>query len=336
MKSLQSKCVFASAAAHGLLLAILVVSSAFVKAPPKQENVRFVKLFDASKITDDETQGGGNPNVPSDAVPAPAQPPVVAPLVSQEPPIKLPEPKPKTKTPEPVIEQKKPEPKVTKKPEVKPEPTPKIAKNPNAAKVLPKAKLTEKAPEPVKPKIEVNLTVKTAKDDPEAKRRQQERERAAKEEREREEADRKAAIRAQMQAVEQANREHKQRQAALSGIVGKVDTGLARATNIEMPGPGGEAFINYADLIWTKYYQAWVTPDGRDVRNPVRVEIVVAKDGRVISSHIIKKSGDAQLDNSVRQALERVTRLPAFPTGATDAQRTFRISFELKSKRQFG
>jgi hypothetical protein len=31
-----------------------------------------------------------------------------------------------------------------------------------------------------------------------------------------------------------------------------------------------------------------------------------------------------------------VTKLPAFPPGAKDAQRTFRISFELKSKRQFG
>src|SRR5256885_7306715 len=50
---------------------------------------------------------------------------------------------------------------------------------------------------------------------------------------------------------------------AFTGVVGKVDTGLARTTNVEMPGPGGEAFINYADVIYTRYYQAWQTPDGR-------------------------------------------------------------------------
>jgi colicin import membrane protein len=340
MNRLQTKCVFASAAAHLLLLAMLVVGSAFVKAPPKTEDVRFVRLFDASKVTDDETQGGGNPNVPSNATPPP-QAAVIPQPVSQvniEPPIKQPEPKPKAKTPEPAPEVKKPEPKPqVKKPEPKPEPTPKIALNPNSTKIVPKNKLT---PQPVKPeprKIEVDIkTVKTAKDDPEAKRRQEERERAAKAERERREAERQAEIRAHMQAVEAANRDYKQRQAALSGIVGKVDTGLARTTNIEMPGPGGEAFINYADLIWTKYYQAWVAPDVSNVRNPTRVEIVVTKDGRVISSNIIKSSGNTQLDNSVRQALARVARLPAFPEGATDAQRTFRINFELKSKRQFG
>jgi TonB family protein len=63
---------------------------------------------------------------------------------------------------------------------------------------------------------------------------------------------------------------------------------------------------------------------------------VVARDGRILSSSVIRASGDAQLDKSVRQALDRVTKLPAFPEGAKDAQRTFRINFELKSKRQFG
>lgn len=340
MNRLQTKCVAASAAAHGLLLALLVVGSAFVKAPPKPENVRFVRLFDASKITDDETQGGGNPNVPSDVAPAPMQPAVIPqPVVPRviEPPVKQPEPKPKAKQPEPVVEQKKPEPKPqVKKPEPKVDTQPKMVKNPSATKVLPKSKLTEKAPEPVKPKVEVNLEVRKATADPDAQRKTLERERAIKEAREREEAERQAAIRAQLAAVEQANREHRQRVAAVSGIVGKVDTGLARTTNVEMPGPGGEAFINYADLIWTKYYQAWVAPETRDVRNPTRVEIVVTRDGRVISSNIIKGSGDATLDRSVRQALDRVTRLPAFPVGAKDAQRTFRINFELKSKRQFG
>ena len=139
-----------------------------------------------------------------------------------------------------------------------------------------------------------------------------------------------------MAAVEQANRDYKQRQAALSGIVGKVDTGLARTTNIEMPGPGGEAFINYADLIWAKYYREWQRPEDRPVRSPVKVEITVTRDGRIISANITSPSGDAALDKSVRQVLDRVRTLPPFPEGAKDAQRTFNIQFILKSKRQFG
>lgn len=340
MSRLQTKCVFASLTAHLLLLAALVVSSAFMKAPPKPEPVRFVKIFRDSQVTDAETQGGGNPNVPSDVIPAAAQPAIQPPAVQpniQEPPIKLPKPveppSEPVKKPEP-IEKKKP---VVKEPVKKPE-TQKVVKNPNSTKIVPKQNLTEKPPEvkPDKPKIEVNLEVKKPTVDLEAQRKKQQKEREAKEEKDRKEREYQAQIRAQMDAVEQANREYKQRQQAFSGIVGALQNKMSTGVAVEMPGPGGEAFVNYADLIYTRYYQAWQTPDARDVRNPVRVEIVVARDGRVISSSIIKKSGDAQLDNSVRQALDRVSKLPAFPPGAQDAQRTFRINFELKSKRQFG
>jgi TonB family protein len=333
MSRLQTKCVFASLTAHGLLLALLVVSSAFVKPPPRAD-VHFVKIFRASQITDAETQGGGNPNVPSDVTPPPAQPnpqpPVAQPIAE---PIKAPEPKPKQAEPPPPLVKKQPEtkPPEKKQPKPKPEPKlpePKITVNPNSTKIIPK---------PDKPKIEVNTEiVKKATADPEVQRQKRERERAAKEERERQEREYQAAVRAQMEAVDRANRQRKEDLAALGTIVGKLENKMSPGVAVEMPGPGGEAFINYADLIYTRYYQAWQTPDGRDIRNPVKVEIVVAKDGRVISSIIVKPSGDAQLDRSVRQALDRVTKLPAFPEGAKDLQRTFRINFELKSKRQFG
>jgi len=331
MSRLQRKCVFASATAHGLLLALLVVGSAFVKAPPKSEPVHFVKIFRDSKITDDETQGGGNPNVPSNVTPPPsAQPPVQPPTqpLVQEPPTKVetpPTPKvERIETPPPKKEPKKTPPKKEPKTE-----TPKITETPKPA--VPKDN-----PKPPKHEIEVNLAVKTAKVDPDVERKKREVERAAKEERLRQEKERKAQERARQEVIDQANREYKKTLEALGNIVGKVDKNLSTGVSIDPPGPGGEAFINYADLIWTKYYQAWQTPEARDVRNPVRVEIVVAKDGRVISANIIKPSGDSQLDKSVRQALDRVSKLPAFPPGATDLQRTFRINFELKSKRQFG
>jgi colicin import membrane protein len=356
MSRLQTKCVFASTTAHLLLLALLVVSSAFVKPPPKPDNVKFVRIFDASKITDDETQGGGNPNVPSDVQPAPAPPPQAAQVIPQptapaiqEPPTKLIEPE---KKPEPP----KHEPKKKKQPEPTPEPPKKEAKKPetktearkierkaDSKKVVPKTQLVDHPVEtqkPEKPKVQVDLTVKTAKEDPEFQKRkierERERERAAKEAREREEAARQAEIRAQMELREAVQREYRERQQALGTIVGNVDTGLARTTNVEMPGPGGEAFINYADLIWSKYYKEWQRPEDHEVRAPVRVEIVVNRDGRIVSANIVKSSGDAALDRSVRQTLERVHSLPAFPEGAKDAQRTFTINFYLKSKRSLG
>jgi TonB family protein len=339
MSRLQRKCMFASLTAHGLLLALLVVSSAFVKAPSKQEPVHFVKIFRDSKITDDATQGGGNPNVPSDATPPPAQPivqPPAQPLVQEPlPKIETP-PTPKVQRVEPPPQTK--ETKQEKKKQPKQE-TPKITENKNAKRIIPKPNLTEKpqdAPKPPKHEIEVNLDIKKATPDPNVEKLKQERLRAAKEERLRQEKERQAQERARQEAIDQANREYKRTMEALGNIVGKVENKMSTGVSIDAPGPGGEAFINYADLIWTKYYQAWQTPEARDVRNPVRVEIVVAKDGRVISANIIKPSGDSQLDRSVRQALDRVSKLPAFPPGATDPQRTFRINFELKSKRQFG
>jgi periplasmic protein TonB len=334
MNRLQTKCIFASLTAHLLLLAILVVGSAFVKAPPKPENVHFVKLFDASKITDDETQGGGNPDAtpPAQLIQQPA-PPIV-----QEPPIQVQEPpktKPKTVDPTPEPKQPTPKPQV-KKP--KPEPTPKVVKNPNATKIVPKNQLTEKTePKPDKPKIDVNLTVKTAKDDPEAKRRQEERLRAEQQERERREEQRREDMRIRMQAIEQANRDHRERMDKLAGIVGNLENKMSSGTVVEMPeGPGGAAFINYTEYIWSKYYQAWQTPEDRNISTPVRVEIVVARDGRVISANIIGRSGDSVLDNSVRQALDRVRKLPAFPETSKDMQRTFKISFSLNVKNRRG
>lgn len=356
MSRLQTKCVFASATAHLLLLAVLVVSSAFVKPPPKPDNVKFVRIFDASKITDDETQGGGNPNVPSDVQPAPAPPPQVAPVIpqptppiQQEPPIKPPEPEKKQEPPKHEQKKKKtqePPPEPIKKEAKKPEKTetPKVQRKADSKKVVPKTQLVDHPVEtqkPEKPKVQVDLTVKTAKEDPDYQKRkierERERERAAKEAREREEAQRQADIRAQMEIRDAMQREYKERQQALNGIVGSIENKMSSGVAIEMPqGDGSQAFINYADFIWSKYYQAWVTPDDRDVRNPVKVEIVVARDGRIISANIVKSSGDAALDKSVRQALDRVRSLPAFPQGAKDAERTFKISFNLKSKNQRG
>ena len=87
----------------------------------------------------------------------------------------------------------------------------------------------------------------------------------------------------------------------------------------------------------TYYDQAWIDPEEvSDDDATVEVKVVIARDGRVISDSIIKRSGIPALDKSVQNALDRVEKLPPFPEGAKEAQRTFIINFNLKAKRLLG
>jgi colicin import membrane protein len=114
---------------------------------------------------------------------------------------------------------------------------------------------------------------------------------------------------------------------------------LSPSTTIEAVGMGGEAYANYSQAIKTIYTEAWLTPDDvTDDAATVRVEVTIARDGRIVSSSVLKRSGISSLDKSVQAALDRVERrrLPPFPEGASDTQRTFKINFNLKTKRSLG
>ena len=117
----------------------------------------------------------------------------------------------------------------------------------------------------------------------------------------------------------------------------KINANLSPGTTIELRGPGGEAYANYAQVVKTYYDQAWIDPEEvSDDDATVEVKVVIARDGRVISDSIIKRSGIPALDKSVQNALDRVEKLPPFPEGAKEAQRTFIINFNLKAKRLLG
>jgi TonB family protein len=112
---------------------------------------------------------------------------------------------------------------------------------------------------------------------------------------------------------------------------------LSNNTTIEPVGTGGEAYANYAQAIKTIYTEAWITPeDVNDESATVQVTVIIARDGRVLSSSILKRTGIPALDRSVQNVLDRVRKLPSFPEGANDLQRTFRLNFNLKSKRTPG
>jgi TonB family protein len=105
-------------------------------------------------------------------------------------------------------------------------------------------------------------------------------------------------------------------------------------------GPTGDsttAVANYANVVKSVYTQAWTPPtDTASDDANVKVSVTIANDGRVISAHIVDRSGDGSVDKSVQRTLDRVTQLKPFPDGATDKERTYIINFNLKAKRLLG
>ena len=117
----------------------------------------------------------------------------------------------------------------------------------------------------------------------------------------------------------------------------RISENLSAGTTIEPLGPGGPAYANYAQVVKTYYDRAWIDPEEvSENAATVKVRVVIARDGAVVSDSIITRSGVSSLDKSVENALRRVQQLPPFPEGAKEAQRTFIINFNLKAKRLLG
>ncbi|HEY2330268.1 MAG TPA: TonB family protein [Verrucomicrobiae bacterium] len=116
-----------------------------------------------------------------------------------------------------------------------------------------------------------------------------------------------------------------------------IKENASSATTVEMPGTGSVSYANYGAAIKSIYDQAWTPPNdtASDDANTT-VSITIRNDGTVIASRIISPSGDAGVDASVQRALDRVTSVPAFPDGAKETERTFKITFNLKAKRMLG
>lgn len=125
--------------------------------------------------------------------------------------------------------------------------------------------------------------------------------------------------------------------AAARRAASTLASGLSNPTEVFVPGPGAGAFVNYAEAVRIKYTGAWIAPDdAQDEEATVKVSVTIARDGSVISARVKTPSGDAATNRSVEQTLRRVTFIAPFPEGATDAERTFIINFNLKAKRSLG
>jgi TonB family protein len=125
---------------------------------------------------------------------------------------------------------------------------------------------------------------------------------------------------------------------ALQGAATGIGSVASSSTSVDIPGPGGQAYANYAQVVKSVYTQAWTVPaDVDDDQATTKARVTIARDGRVLSAKIIGPSGNAAVDASVQRTLERVQTIGReFPAGAKEDQRTFTISFNLKAKRQLG
>lgn len=129
------------------------------------------------------------------------------------------------------------------------------------------------------------------------------------------------------------NRVYEQFNAALKDIGAGLTSGGLKMNDMPGFGGGGPAMINYTQLIMNIFDRAWTPPSEIVDENLVTVvKIVIHKTGRVASTRIVRRSGNAAMDASVQRALESVQSVPPFPPEARDFERTFEIEFNLKAK----
>jgi TonB family protein len=327
MSRFEKKCFVGSASFHGLLLVIFIFGSAFLVSKPKLDIGPVITML--AIPTDKPFNTGGNPNG-NPAPPAPAPAPVT-------PPTPQPQPQPTPQPPEqqPVKHEEAPPKVEAKKLEPKKEPVKEVVKEKGdlPLKIKPDKKETAKKDPSTnsntvaKPAISttvVRRTVDTAKI---------QRELAQQAAREKEQRD----AREYAQQVARYNAERNRVAEQVGGIVGGVGKSLSHSTVVEPLGPGGIAFANYGSMVREAYDRAWhVSQDLSDNDSVAVARITIRRDGTVRDSIISRRSGNPLLDKSVQRALDAVRFVAPFPESTKDAERTFNIEFNLKTRKAVG
>ncbi len=201
------------------------------------------------------------------------------------------EPAPAPPAPKKVPPKPKPKPKKII-PKTKPEPKPVPTK--------PKPKKNTPKPKP-KPKIKVNLNSNVRRSDTQK-------------------------IKAQKEAAERARRAEARQQAAIN----KLETNLSGRTSVNVP-VGRYASANYESFIRRKYMDATIHPGAVSGDPVVKVRLVIARSGRVISASVMGFSGAGSWDRAVQKALDRVKFIKPFPNSMKGAQQTFNLNFNSKN-----
>ena len=116
----------------------------------------------------------------------------------------------------------------------------------------------------------------------------------------------------------------------LTGTVQNLRSQLSAAIKVNVSGANAAAFTSYAQYVVSVYRRTWqpLIPKNLTRSRVAVVEVTIDRTGRVLSSRITRKTGDAALDRSVQSALDRVKVIgKAFPAGSKDSKKTFTLDF---------
>jgi len=147
-----------------------------------------------------------------------------------------------------------------------------------------------------------------------------------------------AKVRAAAEAKATAER-NRRLAAAFNNAASNISENMSGSTTIELRGLGGGGvpYGNWLSALKKTYTDAWIVPDGvTDDSATVTATVTIARDGEVLSTSIIRGSGNSLVDHSVKATLDRVRNVLHLPDGVKEDQRTVTINFNVKSKQGLG
>lgn len=214
------------------------------------------------------------------------------------------------------------EPKSVKVEPPKPSPKPKPVPKPEKSRKKP-------APAPQKPKIEPKKPPQTKPKKPEKIKIDFSKK-----------IDRKLTSAQNSEKVQQQQREKAAQYQREAELHKKTEELLSRNSS----GPSdigdvsaGIALENWRQSVGESYDRAWQLVRQTEIsnsRSAVEAKVVINLDGSVASAGIVQPSGVAELDDSVRDVLDRVRKIGKKPSSKTSIKdRTFTITFNLKDGR---
>ena len=137
-------------------------------------------------------------------------------------------------------------------------------------------------------------------------------------------------VKAQQEAAERARKANAKRQETLNNSINRLSSNLSGSTAVNAP-LGRLAAANYESLIRKKYMDATFHP-GAINRDPVvKVRLVIARSGNVLSAQIINNSGVTSWDRAVQKSLDRVKHIAPFPKSISVSKKTFTLNFYSRS-----
>lgn len=295
MNRLGKKCLIVTVVLHSLLIGVLLLAPAFSKEEKKPDPPKPISLVHGALIAE----------ILATRAPAPS-PPVPAPAPAQKQATRKIQPTPPKKVEAPRLEPKKETPKKLppKKTTLKKSPPKRVIK------------VAKTKPTPSKPKkstIKVSIPDKLqTRSDPEMERREREvRERARKED----------------------ERRAKQQRAALHAKLDRAtDLIFTDSVTVRISGGSSQATMDYGSYVMQTYDRNWREPTGLSSASTVIITVTISKSGSVKSARISKRSGISQLNSSVESLIGKVRKFRPFPLGMNEAEKTFTIDFNIRSK----